>query len=121
MFFIIFTAALIVGDFISGFIRACYLHEIDSTVLRRGLYHKFGEFMLMGLSFGAENAAKYTDFVLPLPLLNAVCAYISVMEIVSIFENILQITPELGGFLKPFINRLKNQKSEEENNNDTES
>lgn len=102
-FAVLLPLILILIDFISGFINAWKNGNIDSSVMREGLGHKFAEIiyivigLLLDLFFGLHIV--YLGFI----------TYISLMEVVSIFENCskLGISPE---FIK---NLLKNKGSEE--------
>lgn len=45
------TCLFIVFDSISGNISACANHIWKSSIMRKGLYHKFGSIMLVALAY----------------------------------------------------------------------
>lgn len=88
------------GDILTGFLRAWYEGNISSHALRRGLFHKVGFLAVIVLSQGLEYAADIIPQIqLEMPLTVAVCAYIILTEVVSIIENIKGITPEIDGIV----------------------
>lgn len=94
-------------DVISGMVKAFSTTGFDSSVMRQGFYHKFGEVLAVGLLAAA-------DFYLPIVGVNADvsfsaigCTYFVLMEIGSIIENIGTINPELVGPLTKIFAKLK--------------
>lgn len=96
MIFLI-TAAFIGLDFISGLIKACATHTFMSSKMREGLFHKVGFMLCVVLGVLVDNAQAYIDLgiSIPVPVTGAVCAYIILMEMASILENVCIIVPEL--------------------------
>ena len=78
-------------------------------MLREGLFHKLGEILAVVGSGLLEYAIVYVDLGIDVPILNAVCGYICVMEFVSVVENISQMNPELEKFFKPYLEKLKSK------------
>lgn len=94
-------------DVVSGMIKAFSTTGFDSSVMRKGFYHKLGEVLAVGLLVAA-------DFYLPIVGVNVDvsfsaigCAYFVLMEIGSIIENIGTINSELVGPLTKIFAKLK--------------
>ena len=107
MYVYIIPSLLIIGDFLTGLFKALYKKSLNSTVLRKGLYHKLAEIIsLIGCGL-IDYATQYVSLPFELPILPAVSLYISLMEIISIFENLCEINPVLYNFFAPYLEKLK--------------
>ena len=101
----------ILGDIVTGLLKAAYHGKISSKCLRKGLIHKFTEILVV---FGCG----YIDFLMlhyfeqDFKLLETSQLYVITMELISIIENISQINPKLGNFLKPYLELLKEKEKE---------
>lgn len=91
-----FALGFIALDLITGFAQAVANKTVDSTKMRGGLWHKCGFVMAMLLAAMIEWAMQYIDLGFTLPLFIPVCVFIMLTEIVSIFENICELSPELA-------------------------
>ena len=89
------TCLFIVFDSISGNIAAVANHIWKSSIMRKGLYHKFGSIMLVALAYLIDYAQKFVDLGFRVPIAAGVCVYIILMELGSIIENIGKINPDL--------------------------
>lgn len=69
-------------DIISGYIQAVINHNVDSSKMRAGLWHKVLIAMILLLSVIMSFAFNITYIV------STVAIYIIIMEITSILENI---------------------------------
>lgn len=78
---IILPFVLIIIDILSGVINAVIKGEIDSSVMRSGLGHKFSEIVYIVLGILADVFFGWHSVYL------LSIFYISLMEIVSILEN----------------------------------
>lgn len=96
-------------DIITGLLKALYTNGLNSTVLRKGLFHKLSELIAVGGSGLLEYGTQYIDLGVSLPLLNCVSVYVCVMELISILENLAEVNPELNKLFKPFLEKLKNK------------
>ena len=65
--------------------------------MRDGLWHKCGFILTILLAALIEWSMQYVDLGFTLPLFVPVCVFIMLTEIVSIFENICALSPELAG------------------------
>lgn len=92
------TAALlfILLDFATGIAKAAYLKHISSTVMREGLYHKFAEILVIVLAGAIDVACEHLELGFDAPILAVTCAYIVLMEVASILENIGAMNHDLA-------------------------
>ncbi len=107
-------------DYITGLIKAYCTNTIASSKMRKGGLNKLGEIVVMtsacGLDIGIHALGKYYQAAELSDIAGTVTAvlvfgYITMMEVVSIFENYAEINPEAQWTLK-IIKRLKNHKEE---------
>lgn len=92
-------------DVATGFIKALFEKNIDSSIIRLGGKHKVSELLIILFSFYIEKGLKYISIDLPFNPVTLVCGYIIVMECISIIENIGNmnskcIPPRLSEFFK---------------------
>lgn len=112
---VIAAAVMMVFDIIIGFAGAAKNKTIESGKMREGLWHKAGYFGLIILAFIYEVASLWMnfevtslglDFVVPeLPAVSAVCLFIVATEIVSVFENLCVLNPNIARL--PGVKALK--------------
>lgn len=112
---LLIVIGLAVSDYLTGIIKAYYKNDICSSKMRKGGLNKLGEIVVMatacGLDIGLRFLGKYYDAVELSDIAGAVTAfmvfiYITLMEIISIFENYAEINPEAKWALK-IIRKLK--------------
>lgn len=89
------TFAFIILDFITGLVMALTTGTFSSGVMREGLYKKLSLVLCMGLGYLVDYAQVYIDLGVAIPVATSVCAYICVMEIGSVLENICEINPDI--------------------------
>ena len=118
---LLIVIGLAIADYLTGIIKAYCKNDICSSKMRKGGLNKLGEIIIMltacGLDIGIHALGKYYQAVELSDIAGAVTAvmvftYITVMEIISIFENYAEINPEAKWTLK-FIRKLKLFKEEE--------
>lgn len=90
------VAAFVVMDLATGIMQAIANKTLDSSKMRAGLWHKCGFIMTIILAALVEWAMQFIDLGFTLPLFVPVCAFIILTEIVSIFENVCQLSPEVA-------------------------
>ena len=115
MYLAIIVFCAILADVITGLVKAWANKSIDSKVLRKGLLHKFSELFLVGLAYGAEFAGQYVNLDISIPLYTAASGYVILMEIISVFENLIEINPDLGKFLGRYLKNNNENKEDKEN------
>lgn len=112
---------LAIADFITGYIKAYCKDDICSKKMRKGGLNKLGEIIVMlvacGLDIGIHELGKYYQASELSDIAGAITAvavfiYITLMEVVSIFENYAEINPEAQWALR-IIRKLKNTSKEE--------
>ena len=103
----------ILFDIITGIIKALANEGLNSTILRKGLFHKLSEILSVTGAGLAEYGIQYLKLDIAIPLSTSVCGYICVMELISIIENICEVNPGLAKFFRPYLNKLKDEESEE--------
>ena len=90
------VAAFVVMDLVTGVTQAVANKTLDSTKMRAGWWHKCGFIMAVILAALVEWAMQFIDLGFTLPMFVPVCVFIILTEIVSIFENICLLSPELA-------------------------
>lgn len=126
---IILTLFFNILDWISGTIKAIYLKELSSQVMRKGLFHKISFWVAILLGISVDVTINYIDIGITSPILYLICGYIIICEIISIIENLKAINPNLGStkFLS-FFNLHeedketvgKNESEDSENDNESD-
>lgn len=111
---IIFALAMILCDIITGILKAVYKGNINSTYLRKGLLHKVSEIVAIGVCYIIEYGIAYAGLNIDLHIAAAIAIYISLMEIISVLENISEVNSKLSGFLKPYLEKLKGDETDAE-------
>lgn len=95
----IVVAASILADIVTGLLKAFYTKSFKSSVMRQGLFHKLGEFLAVGILYGAQTALPMIGVDAKLPLFSVGCGYCVLMELGSIIENLRSFTPGLDNIL----------------------
>lgn len=90
------VCAFVVMDLFTGIMQAVANKTLDSSKMRSGGWHKCGFIMVMILSALVEWSMQFVDLGFTLPLFVPVCIFIILTEIVSIFENVCKLSPELS-------------------------
>ena len=95
----------IVLDVLTGFIKAWFNKQVDSSIIREGGKHKISELLIIIFSIYVKKGIVYLNVVIPFNPVTLVCGYIIVMECISIIENIGNmnskcIPPKLSEFFK---------------------
>ena len=91
----IITGAFILLDLITGLIKAFKEKSYTSSLMREGLYHKAGSILIIGFGVLVDYAQTLLDIGVTVPITLPICAYIVLMEIGSIIENICLINPQI--------------------------
>lgn len=99
-------------DIITGLIKALAKDGLNSTILRKGLYHKLSEILTVIGAGLLQYGAEYINLGIEVPALMGVASYICIMELVSIIENLAMLNPSLYKLFKPFLNKLKEEDKE---------
>lgn len=109
----IIVGCFILCDIITGVIKALYKGGLNSTILRVGLFHKISEIIAVVGSGLLEYGLYYLDFDIGFPVFKAIAGYISIMELISILENLCEVNPALAKLFKPYLEKLKQKKDKD--------
>lgn len=115
-FVVVFIA--IVLDFATGIAKAIMQHNFTSSAMREGLYHKSAELCAVVLGFYVQFALPRIGVTVSFPVAAFLMAYIVVMEIGSIIENLGIINPDLVGPLSVVFEKIKGGSENEKSGND---
>ena len=89
----VMTGAFILLDMITGLIKAFKEKKYTSTIMREGLFHKAGSILIIVFGCLVDYAQTLVDLGVTIPVATSLCAYIILMEIGSIIENVCVINP----------------------------
>lgn len=103
---LILPIVLIGIDFVTGIIYSFLSRTFQSSKMRAGLSKKFGEIIII-------IVAELLTVALGLPdeIINFIVFYISLMEIMSIFENVDKMGVPVPKFIKRSINNVTSDES----------
>lgn len=110
----VFCLCFIVGDYLTGVIKAVKNKELCSANMRLGLWHKAGFIGAMALAYGCQLAVSYE--LLPTSfsaVFGGVCVYVLITEAISIFENLCALSPELSDSPLAALLKLKENKDDD--------
>lgn len=97
---------LIVLDVMLGLAAAAKSHDIQSSEMRAGAWHKVGELGIVAIADIADGMLMGgLDLGLAAPVCTAVIVYLCINEIVSCLENAMKLSPELKD--SPALNLLR--------------
>lgn len=103
----IITGAFILLDLITGLIKAFKEKNYTSSIMREGLFHKCGSIICVIFGVLVDYAQGYVDIGINIPVALSICAYICLMEIGSIIENVTAINPSImPNKLKSYFKKL---------------
>lgn len=108
------AGVFILIDIVTGLTLALYNKELDSSVMREGLFNKGAEVMSIFLTWAIEYFLGDSGIAQYLPVCGVMCIYISVMEIISTMENICALNPALRSVFGPYLKKLNKWKKGEE-------
>ena len=97
---------LIVLDVVLGVSAAAKNHDLQSSEMRAGAWHKVGELGVVAIADVADGMLMGgLDIGFAAPVCTAVIVYLCINEIVSCLENAVKLNPELKD--SPALNLLK--------------
>lgn len=91
----VMAGAFILLDLVTGAVKAFKEKNWSSSVMREGLFHKIGSVLTIVFGIMVDYAQSFVDIGVTIPMASAICAYIILMEIGSIIENVCIINPEI--------------------------
>lgn len=97
---------LIVLDVVLGVSAAAKNHDLQSSEMRAGAWHKIGELGVVAIADIADGMLMGgLDIGFAAPVCTAVIVYLCINEVVSCLENAVKLNPELKD--SPALNLLK--------------
>lgn len=109
----IIVGIFILFDFATGLLNAIYQGNVDSTILRKGLFHKLSELLAVAGSGLFEYCAEYINLGFEIPVLEAVAGYICLMEFISVCENLSKMNPGLAKLFDPYLAKLNGKEKDD--------
>ena len=97
-------AIWIAVDIITGWIQASVNGTWDSTKMRKGLFRKGGEFLVIVIAFVTEYAIPVLQDI---HVARFASIYIVIMEILSVIENLDQAGVPIPPFLHDRLKKIK--------------
>lgn len=119
---LLIVIGLAIADYLTGVIKAYCKNDISSSKMRKGGLNKLGEIIVMtaacGLDIGINALGKYYESAELSAIAGKITAiavfiYITVMEVVSLFENYAEINPNAQWVLT-IVKRLKSFNNDKE-------
>ena len=104
------------ADFVTGLIKAYISGNLNSTKMRKGGLNKITELIVMtvscGLEIGIRYLGNYYDSQTLANITGSVTAiivfgYITIMEVISIFENYAEINPDTAAWVRKILEKLR--------------
>lgn len=115
---VVVIALVLMGmDILLGLAGAVKDHDVQSSKMREGLWHKAGSIGLIVLAYILEVAIDHVDLGIVFPGVIVVCAYIILMEVGSCLENLVVLNPELKN--NPIMRVFATREEKDEGNHNT--
>lgn len=104
---LIIVLVFICFDVLTGWLKALYTGTLDSSIMRKGLFHKVGETLAVAFGYICEICFPLVGVPMKVPIAAGICVYIVLMETASIVENLAHINPALSSVLTRFFDSSK--------------
>lgn len=116
----IIVLIFIAFDVLTGWLKAIATGTTDSSIMRKGLFHKLGEIVAVIFGYMCQYTLPYVGVEIKIPFAVAIGTYIILMEIASIIENISKMNPNLAKVLENIFSKesITIIEEEEEINNE---
>ena len=85
----------IIIDVVTGVIFAVLTKSLNSTKMRQGGMHKIAEVIAVIFSAYAEHSMDMLNINVGFSIFKLVCAYLIIMECISIIENLGKMNPNV--------------------------
>lgn len=110
----------ILFDVITGWLKALYTGTTDSSIMRKGLFHKLGEILALIFGYVCELIFPLLEIEVSIPFVMGIATYIVLMETASVIENIATINPNLSKVFAKFFSSEELKKEEGKQSGETE-
>lgn len=97
---LITVLVFIAFDVITGWLKALATGTTDSSIMRKGLFHKLGELLAVMFGYMCEYAFPIMGIEVSIPFAGVIATYIVLMETASIIENLCIMNPSLSEIMK---------------------
>lgn len=109
---LIIVSVFICFDVLTGWLKALSTGSLDSSIMRKGLFHKVGEELAMAFGYLCEFCFPLAGVPMQIPIASGIGVYIVLMETASIVENIAIMNPALANVLSKFFDSEKLEPSQ---------
>lgn len=104
---LIIVSVFICFDVLTGWLKALSTGTVDSSIARKGLFHKVGEELALAFGYLCEFCFPLAGVPMQVPIASGIGVYIVLMETASIVENIAIMNPNLTNVLSKFFDSEK--------------
>ena len=104
---LIIVIIFLVFDIVTGWLQALATNTTNSSIMRKGLFHKLAEILAVCFGYICEYTFPLTGVTVNIPLAGGIAAYIVVMETASIVENLCKLNPTLNAIMGKFFDEGK--------------
>lgn len=115
---LIVVIIFITFDIGTGWLKALSTGTADSSIMRKGLFHKLAEILAVLFGYTCEIVFPLVDINVSIPLAVGISTYIVIMETASIVENLAIMNPKLADILSKFFSKEKIEGEEKGESND---
>lgn len=109
---LIVVIIFITFDIGTGWLKALSTGTADSSIMRKGLFHKLAEILAVLFGYTCEIVFPLVDINVSIPLAAGISTYIVIMETASIVENLAIMNPKLADILSKFFSKEKLESEE---------
>ena len=113
---ILLPLVLMSADIITGWIQASVNNTWESTKMRKGLFRKSGELLVIVVAY-----VIYVAIELPVDVPVFISVYIIIMEIISVCENLDQAGIPMPTWITRKLKKVAEEMNEGEKDDDTSS
>lgn len=108
------TIVFTVMDYLTGWAQSVYNDTFQSSIMRKGIFHKLAIFAVLLLVALFDWSMNYIDLgvLSAMPISTLVCTGFIVMEIGSVLENLHMINDEIPGSFTALLNIGKEEKGD---------
>lgn len=107
---IIYTVLVfILADVVTGIVKSFKNKNFTSTIMREGFFHKFAEVISIMVVYAAQYLLPNIGVNIGDTIFKTFAAYIVIMEIGSIIENIGAVNPSLTAPLSSVFDKLNSK------------
>ena len=113
---ILLPLVLMSADIVTGWIQASVNNTWESTKMRKGLFRKSGELLVIVIAY-----VIYVAIELPVDVPVFISVYIIIMEIISVCENLDQAGIPMPTWITRKLKKVAEEMNEGEKDDDTSS